>query len=264
MEKNKCHIRKNDKVKVITGKDKGKISAGKDIKSKYITNSHARAQGNIEACTEIVHSDLVCDGCVIVEHGPLMGGITIAKGGLKVKYLGADSGARTVVEVGVDNSLKELVAESEPRIAMLRQKAIKTRQVVEPLLTNQKHLNAEQKEKATELLYSAYDLEDMVAKIIEKIDKLYRAMMEQTSQEIEVSDIVYGGVIVRFPRTEAMTVQPIRGPLKIRPQKVDKVLRVVAVDDKTGSIHNLPFNSKADEFWERLDKLLAPPEPQEN
>ncbi len=30
MEKNKCHIRKNDKVKVITGKDNGKI--GKVIK----------------------------------------------------------------------------------------------------------------------------------------------------------------------------------------------------------------------------------------
>ena len=88
--------------------------------------------------------------------------------------------------------------------------------------------------------------------------------MEKTSQEIEVSDIVYGGVIIRFPRTEAMTVQPIRGPLKIRPQKVDRLLRVVAIDDKTDSIHNLPFNTKTDEFWEKLDKLLAMSEAEEN
>ena len=243
----------------VTGKDKGKISAGGDIKAKYITNAHARAKGNIEARIEIVHSDLACDGYVIVEHGPLMGGVTLARGGLKVKDLGSDAGVRTLVEVGIDNALKELVAESWPRIAMLRKKAREIRQAIEPLLAYQRHLKAEQKAKATELLKNAYDLEKRAAKIIEKIDKLYQSMMEQTSQEIEVSDLVYGGVIIRFPRAEAMTVQPIRGPLKIRPQKIDRVLRVVAIDDKTGSVHPLPSNLKADEFWERLDKLLTPP-----
>ncbi|MBN2375775.1 MAG: DUF342 domain-containing protein [Sedimentisphaerales bacterium] len=247
----------------VTGKDKGKISAGGDIKAKYITNAHARAKGNIEARTEIVHSDLVCDGFVVVENGPLIGGVTIARGGLKVKDLGSDADIRTIVEVGIDNSLKELVAESEPQIAKFRQKSRKIRQAIEPLLAYQKHLKAEQKAKANELLKNAYDLEKRAAKLIEKIDKLYQSMMEQTSQEIEVSDIVYGGVIIRFPRAEAMTVQSIQGPLKIRPKKVDRVLQVVAIDDKTGSVHTLPSNLKADKFWERLDKLLALSEPEE-
>jgi len=81
MEKNKCHIRKNDKVKVITGKDNGKI--GKVIKvlekknrllienvnmvKRHTRPSAANKQGGIVEGEAAIHWSnvmLMCNKCI--------------------------------------------------------------------------------------------------------------------------------------------------------------------------------------------------------
>lgn len=81
MEKIKCHIRKNDKVKVLTGKDKGKI--GKVIKvlekknrllienvnmvKRHTRPSAANKQGGIVEGEAAIHWSnvmLMCNKCI--------------------------------------------------------------------------------------------------------------------------------------------------------------------------------------------------------
>ena len=81
MIKNKCHIKKNDKVKVIAGKDKGKIGKVLSLKRKNsriiieninMMKKHARAsakhrQGGIIESESPIHWSnvmLMCNKCI--------------------------------------------------------------------------------------------------------------------------------------------------------------------------------------------------------
>jgi len=240
----------------ITGKEKGHFSAGQDIKSKYITNATVRAGRDIEVSTEILHSDVVCLGRLIVENGAFVGGRAVATGGAKVKHLGSEANAKTLVEVGIDEDLRKKYTEVASEVSARRQKAQKVRQIVEPLLQNQKHLNAEQKEKATELLYQATELEDESKEMIEDLRQAAEKAQQRATAEIEVIGTVYTGVTVRFPRVETTIATPIKGPLKIMPRRVDHSLRVVAVDTNSGSVHDLGSNPEHDDIWNAIEELL--------
>ena len=241
----------------IAGKDKGKFSAGADIQTKYISNSYVRAGGNIEVRTEIVHCDLACEGRVSVEGGPLVGGRTVARGGVKVKDLGCDAGTRTILEVGIDQAVKDKYEQIAPEVKIRRRKAEKTRQAVEPLLANQKHLTSDQKEKATELLYNAGELEDEAGEMIEQLREVYKAMQEEAVAEIEVVGTMFAGVLIRFPKVEALVTLSLKGPLKIIPHEVGGMLQVVAVDSGSGTTKTLDSGLPDDNFWENLEELLA-------
>ncbi|MBC2715940.1 MAG: 50S ribosomal protein L24 [Desulfobacteraceae bacterium] len=81
MEKNKCHIKKNDKVKVITGKDNGKIGKVIDVLEKknrllienvnmvkrHTRPSAANKQGGIVEGEAAIHWSnvlLMCNKCI--------------------------------------------------------------------------------------------------------------------------------------------------------------------------------------------------------
>ena len=240
----------------ITGKEKGKIFAGNNIESKYITNAQVRAGQDVIVHKEIINCDLACKGRVTVENGPLVGGQTIATGGITVKQLGSEAGVPTVVEVGIDEALKLKFEEVAPEIEQKRRKAEKVKQVVEPLLQNQKFLNPEQKEKATELLYQAMELEESVDLMIEELRTIYQNTQEKAVPEIEVTSVAYQGVVVRFPRVQTTIKEAIKGPLKITPSKVNGTLKVIAVDSKSGYAHDLGASADPDDFWVSLEILL--------
>lgn len=81
MEKNKCHIKKNDKVKVITGKDNGKIGKVIDVLEKknrlliehvnmvkrHTRPSASNKQGGIVEGEAAIHWSnvmLMCNKCI--------------------------------------------------------------------------------------------------------------------------------------------------------------------------------------------------------
>lgn len=242
----------------VAGKEKGVLIAGGEIQSKYITNANVRAEKNIIVHTEIVNCDLICKGSVVVESGKLVGGRTIATGGLKVKTLGSDAGVKTRIEVGIDDELRQVFDRVAPEMKVLRHKAMKVRQVVEPLLHNQKALNSEQKEKATELLYTSYELEEKADGLIRELREAEKMAEERSVALVEVLGDIYSGVMLFFPRLEAMINQPIKGPVKFEPRKIDGTWQIAAVDCKTGSMYAIHSGYTSDEFWDQLDKLLRP------
>lgn len=241
----------------VAGKEKGVIIAGGEIQCKYITNAKVRAGKNIIVHTEIVNCDLICKGSVTIENGKLVGGNTIATGGLKAKILGSDAGVKTRIEVGADDELRQTFERVAPEIKVLRHKATKVRQVVEPLLRNQKVLNAEQKEKATELLYTSYELDEKAENLIQELRKADEIAKERAVALVEVLGDVYSGVMLFFPRLEAMITQPLKGPVKFEPRKIDGTLQIAAVDCNTGSTYAIHSGHTSDEFWNKLDELLS-------
>ncbi len=239
----------------MAGKDKGKFSAGRDLKGKYISNAFARANRHIEVRSEIVQSDVVCGGHVWV-NGLLVGGKVAARGGVKVKTLGSEANVKTLVEAGIDEQLREKCSVVGPEIKKRYAKAQKVRQTVEPLMQYQKNLSPEQKEKATELLYQASELEDSAQEMIDELYELYKKAQQEAVAEVEVSSLLYPGVTIRFARVEANVLDILRGPVKIIPKRVKGSLRVLAINKNSGTSTDLGGLPAEPEMWELLDRLL--------
>ncbi|MBN2212493.1 MAG: DUF342 domain-containing protein [Sedimentisphaerales bacterium] len=241
----------------MAGKEKGKFSAGEKITSKYITNAEVKCGGDVQVMTEIVNCNLVCDGKVMVERGPLVGGHIVARGGVEVKDLGSEAGIKTLLEVGADDALRRRVLEVAPEVKQKRAKIEKVRSIVEPLLANQKHLTNDQKEKATELLYTASELEDSVNALIEEISQAYAASQEKVVAEVRINERAYPGVTIRFPHLEVRITKELRGPVLIHCKGLGRKMQVVVQSQSGGNEHTLPSSSNCDEAYELLNELLA-------
>ena len=153
---------------------------------------------------------------------------------MRCHTLGCSSGVRTVVTAGGDETFAQSASGHFAHIEQTRQKIGKTRQLVEPLLRNQKSLNAQQKEKATELLFEADEMEQEINSRLQELKRQLARIQEHEHREIRVSSTIHPGVVLRFPGMEALISESLRGPLRIVPQVQSR--RIVLVNSSGSSV----------------------------
>ena len=101
----------------MKGMGKGEIIAGRNIISQFLENANAQATGYIET-ESILHSTVMAGTDVIVssKKGFITGGRVVAKSMVRVKTLGSDMGADTIIEVGADPNVKRRIQELQKNI----------------------------------------------------------------------------------------------------------------------------------------------------
>ena len=218
----------------IAGKEKGHCIVGRNLHARFLSNARLEVAGDMVIGTEISNCHIRCGGRLDVEHGPLLSGEAAATGGMRCHTLGCSSGVRTVVTAGGDETFAQSASGHFAHIEQTRQKIGKTRQLVEPLLRNQKSLNAQQKEKATELLFEADEMEQEINSRLQELKRQLARIQEHEHREIRVSSTIHPGVVLRFPGMEALISESLRGPLRIVPQVQSR--RIVLVNSSGSSV----------------------------
>ncbi|MBN1436225.1 MAG: DUF342 domain-containing protein [Sedimentisphaerales bacterium] len=241
----------------ITSKEKGTVHAGEDIISKYITNANVKVGRDVIVQSEIVNCQLDCGGKVIIENGPLVGGHTIATNGIKVKILGSEAGVPTLVDVGIDQSLREKCFRYAEEIDKKRAFIQKGLQAVTPLLAYLKQLNSDQKKNAAKIIQNIRKLEEEINEMTAELRRAVDIPTSDKAPEIEVLGAVFADVTLRFPRLEAKIIEPLKGPVKFTTKTVEEIRRIVAIDN-SGYMQTLRLSVSQDEFWETVDRLLNP------
>ncbi len=241
----------------ISGKEKGHVFAGHDIQAKYLRNANAEAGHDIVAVNEISHSRVACGGRVRVEHGAIMAGHITAAGGVTCHTAGCSSDSLTILEAGIDEALRRLAAEHAPKIDADLKQIEKIRQTVEPLLRHQKGLSAAQKEKATELLYNASEVEERHQATIAMLRNAHADAQARCKEEIIISSTVESGVIVRFNGLEATLPAGIRGPVRISPRTFQNERQIVVNSRNGTSSYGLETRKIKDPAMDALARILA-------
>lgn len=240
----------------IVQKEKGHCKSGGTIHAKFITNSRLEADGDVIARKELANSHVVSGGRVVVEAGPLMGGHVNARTGVVCHSLGSAACVRTMVELGVDESLRKFPSEIAPEMEAAYKRILTIRNDIAPLLHDQKNLNAQQKERITEMMFESSEAE---AKLKEDLimwrEKLHNTRT-QISGEVIVQDTIYAGVAIRFGEYEAKFDKPARGPMKISLRMTDHERQIVLVNTLTGSVRVLDSHHYHDEQLEQARKML--------
>jgi len=239
----------------IVGKDRGSITAGGNVRARFITSAKIEAAGDIHCEIALANCTVVCGGRIVVEQGQIAGGKLITAGGVTCKSLGNSSGVMTVVEVGVDESLRRdlpgIIAAAEAQKA----KAKKIEQTVQPLLQNQKKLTPAQKEKATELLFDAQSMNQLATETLLAVKERYENSLANCKPEVVLSDILNPGVVLRFPGLQTRVMSPFKGPLKIAIKRSGQENRILLIDTESGSSQQLGAESIPDQTAKLMGKV---------
>jgi uncharacterized protein (DUF342 family) len=233
----------------VIGRQKGKFVVGADLRCRFISGGLLIVGGDLLVQSEITDSRITCIGRVSVAHGPIFGGLIAANSGISCTVLGNANGTPTIVEAGDGLACRSFIASTKALIEANQKRVAEVRSKIEPLLQKLKHLNAMQKEKATELLYEAGELEAQTRTMAAGLEDQIRLYREKSIAEIEVKKAVMPGVTIRFAGVETTLQAALRGPCTLATRKTGSSSEIVVIDGIDHSQTVLPSRAvKTDEL----------------
>jgi hypothetical protein len=141
-------------------------------------------------------------------------------------------------------------------IEVNRQKARKIEQTVQPLLGNQQELTPAQKDKAMELLRDAREMMTTSNNMVNDLKARHAAMLEKGKAEVAVTDVLYHGVVIRFPGVQTRIMTAFKGPLKVHLVRVDREWRIQLLDPKNQFTQYLGAETIPDGVSSALARLV--------
>lgn len=239
----------------VAAREKGRCMAGHDLSARYLRDVSAEAGNDMHVHSEIANSRVVCGGKLVLDRGSLLSGHVTANGGVHCHTLGSSANVAVLVEAGVDEKLRHDAAAAMAQIEAQRRQAKKVKDTVEPLLANPKTLTAQQKEKATELLYHAAEADSRIKEQLKQLKAQYDAAQARSAAEVKIDAMLYAGVTIRFEDVETTIQSPMRGPLRVLRKHEQGQTHIVAVDDRGGSLM-LEAHAVADTTMAKVSRLL--------
>lgn len=225
----------------VFGQDRtGRVRAGGSVTVQLLNEADVEARGDVYFRKEIINSRVRTAGRLQAERGTIIGGEVYAREGIEVRVIGSDAGVATYVGVGTDINVYRRARRTEREVKELAKSAAQIRKSIQPLVANMKRLLPAQRERATELLCKADELEMQVEATRAKSAQQIKDAAPRSKPCILVGEVAYPGTRIGIETREVRLHKPLHGPVKVELRKVDNVTEVVAVNQRTGSVTVLP------------------------
>ena len=224
----------------IIGKQSGRYTIGGDLRCEFVSGGFIVASRDIHVQSDISDARIACAGRLEVAQGLIFGGAVAANSGLSCATLGHPGGLPTLIEAGEGIASRSILATAGMRITANKQRIETIRAKITPLLEILKSLTAQQREKATELLYEADELDAVTEKLIADLNTKTGDLIQKSRAEVVVSKMVHPGVTVRFPTAKTMFTKMTRGPFKLVPYRSGENTTIMLIDGNDRSATELP------------------------
>lgn len=242
----------------VAASGNGRLRAGRTIRAHRAQGAELTAGADIHIDHELSHCVARAAGAIHV-GSRIIGSRVSAVGGLSCESLGSVGAAKTIVEIGIDDQLREDYRRTMPAIELQRKKIAKVRQTVEPLLRNVKQLTGPQKEKATELLCEADEIEHQTNDTVQRLTQRLENLKVRQNLSVEIREQVHAGVVVRFPGVESTLRLAMRGPIRIACRREGAHTLVVGESiDRKGTCRPIEMRVTGDDRYDALERMLNP------
>ncbi len=238
----------------ICGKEKGEVSCGGQLRAKFCDGVRIEAEGDVRIAREALNCSLKTNAGLFIPHGSLIGGTAHARNGGEIRILGSDAGVATQIGIGMDPDALVAASEIDEKIRALKATAGKIRAAVQPLIDSLRRLTPEQREKATELMFQADDLDAQTAELAEQKKALLAKAQPVEGASLLVAGRICEGVTISVDEYSMRFNKELPGSFRIEKRKVENVTEMVAVNQLSGSITALPARK-----IELPDRPAAPP-----
>ncbi len=226
----------------ITARRGGRVLAGGEICAKFCEDADLQAGGDIVITREAMNSRIYAAGRLVVPRGAVIGGYAYAREGAEIRELGNVANIRTRIAIGVDPTVLAEARQTDEIIRRKREAAAKIREKVQPLMAQLKRLTPQQRERVTELMHEA---DEMEAGILEQ-EKSRGAVIASknptgdSQPALLITGKLYPGVVVIIGDKMVNIEKERRGPVKIVRRPVKRVEEIMMVDQVSGSTQILP------------------------
>ena len=225
---------------VIGQNGAGCVRAGGSVSASHFNEARVSAGGGVQFQKEILNSSVRAQGLLTGERGTIIGGEVYAREGIEVAVLGSTAQVRTLVAVGVHVDTLRHARQMQREVGKLQKSADHIRATLQPLLADMKRLQPAQRERVTEMLFHADEVELRVSDIDQEREQLLRAGSPEGQPYILVLKTLYPGVRIRIGPSEVHFSKALSGPVKIERRKLEHVTEILAVNQITGSVTVLP------------------------
>lgn len=224
----------------IIGKQKGRYIVGGDLRCRFISGGFILVGNDVHVQSDITESRIACGGHLTVAQGVIFGGAIAANGGISCITLGHPGGTPTLIEAGEGIANRSFLLSATLQIEANRKRIHSVRTVIDPLLKIMKTLNAQQREKVTELLYEVDELKAATNKMVADLESQTRSMSDTAKAQVMVESLVHPGVTVSFQRIKTTFNASIRGPFTIEPYKLGSNTEIMLISKADQSRTRLP------------------------
>jgi uncharacterized protein len=220
----------------ILGRKKGFVKAGGQIIAKFAEEADLTAAGDVRITRECMNSRIRAEGKFLVTRGAVIGGEVYGREGVEVGAIGSEAFVQTSVTVGIHPDVLD-AADAITEQCKTKLKAIeRVRASVQPLMANLKRLTAEQKERATELLFNADAMLAEIAEAEVRRDAMVAQARAQGVPSVLVTKVIRAGSRIRIGRRHVVFDFDVKGPVKIEKRRIENVTEFVSVNQLTGSV----------------------------
>jgi|GEM_PF-6786886 len=244
----------------VTGGISGEASdvrIGGDLHSRYIISATLRCAGSVNLDVEMVNTKLFCGGQLLMPTGAIAASTVHALQGLHCRAAGSDRGVACELIVGVDPDLNRMLVAHQTEIEKLHKLVLHVRRGLQPLMDHMKQLSAEQKEKATELLYQADEAEQRCKDLQAGVVAAHERYKKLRAPTVRFEERAHHGTSIRFPGSILTLESDLTGPITLESEVHASDERLYKID---ADGHRAPIYSRAavDEARVLFRKLLAP------
>lgn len=216
------------RVQGIFGRDSGRYTVGRELHAQFLRQASVIVGEDLFVKDDIVESDVISTGRVVIPEGEIRGGRVHAASGVEAKSLGSDSYTKTTIEIGLDLVCDKLLEKKRNAIVAGRRHVEQVRLHIAPLMANPKRLTNQQKEKATELLFEADELQARIEADITELRNAVQVATTRAQSSLTVHGAIHAGVTLKFQGVETTIRSTLHGPIRVVALDFSTKPRIVA------------------------------------
>ena len=186
--------------KGMKGMGRGTLKAGNNVISKFIENAKVEAGGYVSS-DAILHSEIIAANEITVtsKKGFITGGRVCAGNLVHVKTLGSEMGSDTIVEVGVDPTMKIRIQRLQKRIAELNKDIKSTQPILNTMaqkIASGIKMSPDQIKYVQNLTLENKARTEEVETALDELDELQSQFERSGNAQVIVTGDVYTGTMI--------------------------------------------------------------------
>ena len=183
------------------GTGKGVIKSGGNLDVKFIQDQNAYSRGSLNFIREIVHSKIFVKENITGKgsHASIIGGYTLAGKSVEIYSAGNDYGIATVIEVGYDYEMKDVLIKNRLKLNELNKLLKKlNKEILE--FSRMKRLNDSMFVKMKLLADKHKELAEEISKLNDENREIIQTVRRPSDSFVKISNAVYPGTKIIINR----------------------------------------------------------------
>lgn len=203
------------------GQGKGMIEADGNVNLNFTKNQSIKCKKNVNIAKEAINSNIFAKDTITVHGKPLSiaGGVLTAGKSISLYTVGNQSGIKTILEVGIDFTLKEELEKKEALLFDLTNGYAKLQEnykKYEKMYAIRKQLPPKEKFLWTKIIETMTKYKQQMEKTEQQVETIKSRIYQLTTAFIKVEHSAMPGTLFKFGERHYLVKEEIVGPKTVR------------------------------------------------